>query len=435
MSYVFRGGIYFDSNKKTLSAKTERIDPPKRLFIPMLQTVGKSAMPTVEVGMHILRGDIIGAPIDAEGTPVHSPVSGKVAAISEVILPDGRRSVAVEIENDMQYTLSSAVEKCEKKLADCETDEIIAAVAASGVCEPDGTPSHLLLKQAVGRAEYCIINCVFDEPLVAGDYRIALENPAAVINGLKIILKALKLRRGTVAVAEGRQELSKKLAALTKKDKLVTVTSVRGKYPAGGKRELVYAVMGRELSEGMTPIDAGAVVFSAASAANIFSAFASGVPYTSRPVTVTGGAVAQTKNIMAPIGTPFADLVAFAGGAVCEPTHIVVGGPLTGKEVESLDGAVTKTTGALLLLSKKDTDGYSEPPSCIRCGRCVSVCPMRLVPNTLYKLSLEEKYEKAIKNGALMCEQCGACAYVCPGKVPITEYIRRVMLYAKETEA
>lgn len=433
MAYVFRGGIYFSDNKKTQNAKTERIDPPKRLRIPMLQSTCKPAIPTVEVGMHVLRGDIIGAPANDDAIPVHTPVSGTVTDVGDMILPDGRRSAFVEIANDMQYTLSTAVEKCEKKLADCEPDEIIAAVRSSGVCEPDGTPSHLLLREATEHAEYCIVNCVFDEPYVAGDYRIALENPAAVVNGLKIILKALRLRRGIIAVGENRQELLKKLNALTRKDKLVTVTSVRAKYPAGAPRELIYAVMGRELGEGKTPIDAGAVIFSAASAANIFSAFASGVPYTARAVTVGGSAVSETKNVMAPIGTPFSELVEFAGGLTSEPSRIIEGGPMTGVECENLDSVVTKTTTALLLFTDKETDRYTEPAACIRCGRCVSVCPMRLVPSTLYKLSVEEKYEKAVKNGALLCEECGACAYVCPGKVPITEYIRRIKLDAAES--
>ncbi len=411
----------------------ERISPPKNISVAMLQTDGRSAVPTVSVGMHILRGDIIGAPVGEDAVPVHSPVSGTVTDISEYVLPSGKETKTVVISNDMQYTLSSAVEKCEKKLADCQPDEILIAVKSSGVCEPDGVSSYITLKEASGKAEYCIINCVFDEPYVAGDYRIALENPASVVNGLKIILKALELRRGIIAVADGKHELIRKLNALTRRDRLVSVVPVRGKYPAGSTRELIYAIMGRELGEGKTPIDAGAAIFSAASAANIFSAFASGVPYTSRAVTVAGSAVNETKNIMVPIGTPLSDLVTFAGGFRTEPSKIILGGPMTGREITSLEHSVTKTTTALLLFTDKETDGYREPPTCIHCGKCVSVCPMRLVPSTLYKLSLEEKYEKAVKKGALLCEQCGACAYVCPGKVPITEYIHRVQLDAAES--
>lgn len=438
MAYVFRGGIYFSDNKITQNAKTERIAPPKRLKIPMLQSDCKPAVPTVAVGMHILRGDIIGAPVNDDAIPIHSPVSGTVTDVGELLLPNGKQSAFVEIANDMQYTLSSAVEKCEKRLADCEPDEIMAVVRNSGVCEPNGTPSHLLLRDAVGRAEYCIVNCVFDEPYVSGDYRIALENPVAVVNGLKIILKALKLRRGFIAVGDSKTELLKKLTVLTRKDKLVSVIPVRGKYPAGGARELIYAVMGAELAEGKRPVDAGAVIFSSASVTNIYSSFASGVPFTARVVTVGGDAVAETKNIMAPFGTPLSELVDFAGGLKEKPTRIVLGGAMTGRELTgdfaNLDSVVTKTTTALLLFSDKETDRYAEPPTCIRCGKCAAACPMRLVPSTLYKLSLEEKYEKAVKKGALLCEECGACAYVCPGKVPLTEYIGRIKLYAAEKE-
>ncbi len=425
MAYVFRGGIYFSDNKILQKAKTERIPSPKHLKIPMLQSSSEPAEVNVIVGAHVLKGDVIGLPANDDAIPIHSPVSGTVTDIGELTMPNGKSCAFVGIENDMQHTLSPSIKKCEKRLADCETDEIIATVRDSGICEPDGTPSHLILRECFGNAEYCIINCVFDEPYANGDYRVVLENPSAVVNGLKIILKALKLRRGIIAVSDSKGELLKKLTVLTRKDKLVSVVPVRGKYPASGLRELVYAVMGVEIGEGKMPIDVGAAIFSSSSAENIFSAFASGVPYISRAVTVCGDAVAEPKTVTAPIGTPLSELVDFAGGLKAEPNRIALNSVMTGIKLDNFDSVVTKTMTSLLILTDKEADRYSEPPTCIRCGKCASVCPMRLVPCTLYKLVLDGKCEKAAKKGALLCEECGACDYVCPGKVPLTDYIRR----------
>ncbi len=419
MAYVFRGGIYFGDNRKTRRSPIERLTPPKKLSVPLhsSDSVG-AADAVVAVGDSVQRGSLI-----ADGdVAVHSPVSGKVTSIENVTMPNGSVTAVVKIESDGAYTVAPTVKACEKKLSECESDEIIEVVRSAGICDADGVPVHKKLVDAVDSTEYCILNCVFDEPYVNGERRLTAENPTAVINGFKIILKALHLRRGIIAVAENDTEIVRKLHSLLRKDKLVGVITVRAKYPGGSERELVYSVMGRELPEGKTPAEAACAVFDAMTAANIFTAFASGMPFISRIVTVDGDCVAHPVNLLVPIGTPFSSLIDCAGGLKKEPAIIVCGGPLTG-EMTELSAFVTKTTSALLVFSRAEQDSYHQPPSCIRCGRCVNVCPMRITPYKLHNLITEGKKGKALREGALLCQQCGACSYMCPGKVPITQTI------------
>lgn len=426
MAYVFRGGIYFGDNRKTRRSPIERLTPPGHLSVPLYSSdiVGAAdsvgaADVVVAVGDSVQRGSLIGNGAVA----VHSPVSGTVTAIENVTMPNGSVTAVVRIENDGEYTVAPTVKACEKKLSECESDEIIEVVRSAGICDADGTPADKKLSDAVAKTEYCILNCVFDEPYVNGERRLAAENPTAVINGFKIILKALHQRRGIIAVAENDSEIVRKLNSLLRKDKLISVTTVRAKYPGGGDRELIYSVMGRELPEGRTPADAACVIFGAMTAANIFTAFASGMPCVSRIVTVDGDCVVRPVNLLVPIGTPFSKLIAHAGGLKKEPAVIVEGGPLTGKTTE-LSAFVTKSTSALLVFSRAEQDSYHQPHACIRCGRCMNVCPMRITPYKLHKLITEGKKGKALREGALLCQECGACSYICPGKVPITQTIR-----------
>lgn len=425
MAYVFRGGIYFGENKSK-KVKIERLTPPEILRVPMSVRNGIAVTPLVSVGDTVLRGAVIGNGESEASLPVHSPVSGVVTAIGEMTLPDGEETTFVEIKNDSKYTVSPDIKKCEKRLAECESDEIVGIVRGAGIVAEDGTPAHEKITASLGNAEVCILNCVFDEPYVSGVCRLLTENPSAVINGFKIILKALSLRRGIIVIGEGSSVAIRRLNFLLRRDKLIKVTAVRSKYPGGSPREVVYSVTGRELREGETPESAGCVIFDALTAANIYSAFASGMPYVSRVVSLDGDAFDRPRNLLVPIGTSFSDLIAYAGGLKKEASLIIDGGPFRGNECEDMNAVVTKTTTAVLIFSKDETESYSQPPACIRCGRCFNVCPVKLYPANIYKYVTEGKLERAIRSGTFACEMCGACSYVCPGKLPITESIRRM---------
>ncbi len=423
MAYVFRGGIYFGENRSR-KAKIERVAPPEILRVPMPAYGSALSVPSVSVGDTVLRGAVIGG--GEAALPVHSPVSGTVTAIGEMKLPDGSTAGYVEIKNDLAYTVSPDIKKCEKRLAECESHEIVDIVRSAGIVTEDGVPADGKISSAVGKAELCILNCVFDEPYVSGAHRLLTENPSAVINGFKIILKALSLRRGIIVVGEGSSAVIRRLNFLLRRDKLIKVTPVRSKYPGGNPREIVYSVTGRELRRNEGPEAAGCVIFDALTAANIYSAFASGMPYISRVITVDGDAFARPRNLLVPIGMRFSDVIASLGGLKKEAALMLDGGPFRGNECEGDSAVVTKTTSALLAFTKGETESYSQPPACIRCGRCLNVCPAKLYPSSIYKYITEGKLERAIRCGALDCEMCGACSYVCPGKLPITESIRRM---------
>lgn len=413
MAYAFRGGIFFTSDKKTKDGTIERPAPPKTLLIP-LKDVSRL---TVPVGSRVLCGQLLALP--QRGTAaIHSPVSGTVAAVEPE--PFG---VTVRIENDGTYELSPDIRKMDKKLADCTAEEIIDRIAVAGIVDSDGgEPVSEKLTQALGHVDTCIINCVATEPYISCDGRVAAEDPAAVVNGLKIFLRALGIRRGVIALSEGDPEVSKKIGGMVKNSRMISVVVCRAKYPQEDAKRLVYAVTGHELPAGADPSARGCVIFNVQACAAVYNAFVTGMPQTKRVVTVSGDCVRRPVNVEVPIGTRFSELLEYAGGTTREPDVILDGGPLSG-HTASLNFTVGKTTKALLLMSERMTDKYNGQPVCIKCGRCVSACPERLMPNYLYNYLRDGKTREAVDFGILSCVGCGLCSYICPGKAPVAELI------------
>lgn len=434
MSYIFRGGIYFGDYGKIKGLRIERPEAFDILRVPLNETDGKRDNVLVSPGDTVFKGSVIGIPTSVHSVITHSPVSGKVLSVGETDLSDGHKVPFVEIQNDGKYNLAPNIKKCEKKLSECESGEIMEIIHRAGIVDTiSGVSASEKIITAEGRAELCIVNCVFDDPSVSSDYRLAKENPASVINGLKIILKALGLRRGIIAVGENYGDLIKKMKELLKSDRLVSVCSVRGKYPAGGMRELTYAVTGTELSFGKTSLDAGCVIFGAATAANIFSTFVSGVPNISRIVTVSGNALKRGANVIVPIGTPAKKIIEYVGGICTDgEIEIITDGVMRGKAASDLEFSVTKTMTSIIV-NKTKANAENNCGACIRCGRCISVCPMRIVPTMLYKLIEKDKIEIAIQKGALLCDECGACTYICLGKLPLAAKIADLKTKSKKT--
>ncbi|MBO5671388.1 MAG: electron transport complex subunit RsxC, partial [Clostridia bacterium] len=426
-AYTFRGGFRIEEYKNTRAKRIETLPAPKTVSIPLLQHIGAPCQPTVKVGDTVTVGQVIGnAAAGGLFCPVHASVSGKVIAIENRYAPLGNKISNVVIENDMLDTPSPDIQPFEKPLTDATPEEIVNVIRNAGISGMGGAtfPTYAKIESAIGKVDTIIINCAECEPFICANHRLMLENPAAVINGVKILLKALGVHTAYLAVENNKLDAANKLEALIGDSQMISVRILKTKYPQGDERQLIYALTGQELPAGKLPADVGCVIFNVETCASIFNAFAHGMPLTRRVVTVDGDCVREPKNVLAPLGTSFRDLIDFCGGLKKTPAKMISGGPMMGRAVWDPDMSVTKGVGAILLLSDKYTKGDGTPPTCIRCGRCVANCPMHLMPNYISQFSRAKEYDRAEEFGAMSCVECGTCSYNCPGGLEVSHQIR-----------
>lgn len=425
MAYTFKGGVHVEEHKNTRRSQVELVTPPKFVSIPLSQHIGTPCSPLVKKGDHVNMGQIIGdVSPESLGCPVHSSVSGTVTDIEDKITSTGQRTKNIVIENDMLDTVDESVVPFTKKLIDAESDEIINIIRTAGISGMGGAtfPTYAKIKSAIGKADKLIVNCAECEPYITANHRLLLENPASVINGIKILLKALGLRNAIIAVEDNKLDAINKLEELLASSKMISVKIMKTKYPQGDERQLIYALSGRELPTGRLPADMGCVIFNAETCSAVFRAFSKGMPLIRRIVTVDGDCIKKSKNLLVPIGTPYIDLINHCGGLVHPPKAIINGGPMMGFAQWDINSPVTKGTSAVLVFSK--TPKSKQPPVCIHCGRCVRGCPMHLMPNYITQFAEKGDMERAEEYGAMSCVECGSCSYNCPGFVPIIQYMR-----------
>ena len=283
------------------------------------------------------------------------------------------------------------------------------------------------------KIQYVIVNCAECEPYLTSDYRKMMEEPEYLIGGLKAALSLFENARGILAVEDNKQDCITRLKHLTKNENKITVKALKTKYPQGSERQLIYATTGRAINSSMLPADAGCVVNNVDTVIAIYHAVMEGKPLMHRIVTVTGDAIANPQNFKVRIGTNYHELVDEAGGFIKEPEKIVSGGPMMGFGIFDLDVPTTKTSSALLCLTK-DEVAAMEPSACINCGKCVEVCPGRVVPRKLADYAEHYDEEAFLKNNGMECCECGCCSYICPAKRPLTQVIKsmRKMQLAKK---
>jgi electron transport complex protein RnfC len=426
LKHTFRGGIHIREHKNTASCAVIPMPPPHQVAIPLSQHIGVPCTPLVQVGDTVKKGQLIGRAEGGLVCPVHSSVSGRVSAIRTRRNMHGAPVTDIVIENDGLDEWDEGIQPLTTP-EEATAEDIVAATAAAGIAGMGGAsfPTHAKLRSAIGRVDTLLINCAECEPYITANHRLLLEDPHAVLRGTQLLMRALSLSSGKLVIEDNKPDaiaLLRDLCEQTYTD--IGVSVVRTKYPQGDERQLIYAITGRELPPGKLPADIGCVVFNAETAAAVFRAVAYGRPLCERIVTVDGDCIREPKNLLVPVGTPFSDLIEACGGLKQEPARMVSGGPMMGFAVWSGDEPVTKGTSALLLLSEKATAAYDGAHECIRCGRCVAACQMRLLPNYIAAYTRIGDYDNAASSGAMSCVECGTCACVCPAGIPIVQYVR-----------
>lgn len=425
-TFTFRGGTRVPEYKLTAGAPTIPLPPPAFVSLSMSQHIGTPAEPVVAVGDTVDKGQLVGNVEGGLGCPVHASISGNVARIEDKYNASGKKVRHIVIENDGQNRISPNIAPFSKKLADASSAEIIERIRQAGISGMGGAafPTYAKIQSAVGKATHMIVNCAECEPYITANHRLLLERPEDVCGGALILLKALGLRHADIAVENNKKDAIRKLDELLYDNEILSVRVLKTKYPQGDERQLIYALRHIELPYGKLPADVGCVIFNAETCAAVYQAFASGMPLIERIVTCSGDCVREPKNILVPLGTPIRNLIDFCGGLIKEPQKIINGGPMMGQAQWDIDAPISKGSSSILVLSKSAKPHQNQASACIRCGRCVSACPMHLMPNYLALFAKSGKMDMAEAYNVASCVECGTCSYNCPGNVPIVQYIR-----------
>ena len=354
---------------------------------------------------------------------IHATVSGTVVDVAPRPHPNGSKVLSVVIENDFQDTPDPSLHPLDMDAMTQE--EIINAIREAGIVGHGGAtfPADVKIRSGLGKADTLILNGAECEPYITSDHRVMLEQTDDVILGIKILLKALGLQKAKLAVEENKADVFSHVEKLLPADGSIELCRLKTKYPQGAEKQLIFALTGREVPSGKLPADAGCVVFNVDTCATIARKFRTGMNDIRRIVTVSGSAITAPKNLEVRVGTPIGEVIEAAGGFKEEPNKILMGGPMMGVAQFDLTAPIFKGTNAILAFCGDEAKG-SKTPSCIRCGRCVEACPMRLMPTYIYLYGEKGNLEACEKYDALDCIECGACTYVCPGKLPLVQGIR-----------
>lgn len=422
---TFMGGIHpYDGKDLSKDKPIREVLPKGDLVYPLSQHIGAPAKAIVQKGDRVLTGQKIAEAGGFVSAPIYATVSGTVKAVEPRRVTVGDHVMCIVIENDglyeeVEYHPVSSLEELSR-------EDILKRIQEAGVVGMGGAgfPTHVKLSpKEPDKIEFVIANCAECEPYLTSDYRRMIEEPEKLINGLKIELSLFENARGILAVEDNKPDCIDKLKKLTKDEPKITVKAIKTKYPQGSERQLIYAVTGRAVNSSMLPADAGCIVNNVDTLVAVHHAVMDGRPLMHRIVTVTGDAIADPCNFIVRIGTNYHELVEEAGGFLKKPVKIVSGGPMMGFAIFDLDVPATKTSSALLCMTEDDVAKW-EPGACINCGRCVEVCPGRVVPSKLADFAEHYDEEKFLAYDGMECCECGCCSYVCPAKRRLTQSIK-----------
>ena len=432
---TFKGGIHPKDGKAL--AKDQPIKellPLGELVYPLSQHIGAPAVPLVKKGDHVLKGQKIAEAGGFVSAPVYASVAGTVKAIEMRYNPAGSKVNCIVLENDgtyeeVEYTPITSLKELTK-------EEIIERISEAGVVGMGGAgfPTKVKLSpKEADKIEYIIANGAECEPYITADYRRMLECTKEIVSGMEVVLSLFPNAEGIFAVEDNKKDCVEKLKEAIAGKSRMSVKVLETKYPQGAERQLIYATTKRAIHAAMLPADAGCIVDNVETLIAINQAVRFGKPLMERVVTVSGDDIQNPGNFRVPIGMNHRELVDAAGGFITEPQKLISGGPMMGFAMVTLDAPVTKTSSSILAF-QKDEAAEAKETACINCGRCVEVCPSRIIPSRLADLSERHNEEGFVKMNGLECVECGSCSFVCPAKRNLKQaigYMRKIALANK----
>ncbi|MDR1097284.1 MAG: electron transport complex subunit RsxC [Tannerella sp.] len=421
------GGIHPPANKLSAGRPIETIAVPAAVVIPLSQHIGAPAKAVVAKGDKVKVGTLIGKAEGFVSAHVHSSVSGTVAKIDTVPGDSGtaRPAVYINVEGDEWET---DIDRSDTLVKDCNlsSEEIIKKIETAGIVGMGGAtfPTRIKLTPPPGnKAEILIINAVECEPYLTADHSLIMEKSEQILVGTVILMKSLHVSRAVIGIECNKPDAIERMTGLSAEYKGIEIMPLKTRYPQGGEKQLIDAVIRRQVKSGALPVSVGAVVQNAGTVYAVYEAVQKNKPLIERVITVTGKKVARPSNFLARIGTPVSTLIDAAGGMPEDTGKLIGGGPMMGRAMVSTAAPVMKGSSGILLLTKEES---LRRPShdCIRCAKCVGACPMGLEPSLLMNLSEYKLWDDAEKNYITDCIECGSCSYTCPANRPLLDYIR-----------
>ena len=423
-SKTFKGGIHPSEQKElTENCVFEIMPNSKQVIIPISQHAGKPAKPLVKKGSEVKAGEVIAEQDGFISSPIHSPVSGKVTKVTTSVTANGflNESIIIESSEVNEYVKMPGL-----NLENVTPDEVRERIKQAGIVGLGGAafPTYVKLSPpADKKIDYVILNGCECEPYLTRDYRFMLERTEDLISGLLLIMKTVGAGKGVIGIEDNKPVAIEKLKQAVKEYSNISVEVLETKYPQGAEKMLIKAVTGKEVPPGKLPFDVGCIIQNIGTAIAIYDAVVNGTPEITAALTVSGNGIKNPKNLIVPIGTPLSDVLDFCGGVTEDAVKVVVGGPMMGVAQYDFSAPVMKATSGILVLTEEEVNSKPET-NCLRCGKCVDVCPLNLLPTRLARLSQLDKLEEAEELGITVCMECGTCTYTCPANIPLVQWIR-----------